>query len=92
MILSATLVVLTLALLSAASPTPQPSGVNIPLHKRKYLTTANGTFNRAAAIKNTDKVAKYVLSHFPLLAPLLTFLPANTFRPSSTTAGTQAVP
>ncbi|PIL25260.1 transporter [Ganoderma sinense ZZ0214-1] len=57
MLLPATTVTLALALLSAAAPSHKPAGVNIPLHKRKTLTTANGTFDRATAIKDAARIA-----------------------------------
>ncbi|KAI1785665.1 acid protease [Ganoderma leucocontextum] len=61
MILPATSVALALALVSAAAPAHQPAGVTIPLHKRNTFTTANGTFDRTAAVKNTAKVANKYL-------------------------------
>ncbi|KAM5544249.1 hypothetical protein V8D89_001909 [Ganoderma adspersum] len=57
MFLPATSVALALALFSAAAPSTKPAGINIALHKRKTLTTVNGTFNRAAAVKEAAKVA-----------------------------------
>ena len=81
MLLSATSVALALALLSVAAPSAKPAGINIPLHKRKTLTTVNGTFNRAAAVKEAGKVAEYVPS--PLSFELFTSFtspPSKYFR------------
>ncbi|PIL25267.1 transporter [Ganoderma sinense ZZ0214-1] len=58
MLPSAAAVALALALLSAATTSPKFGGTNIPLHKRKSLITVNGTFDRAAAVKDAAKIAK----------------------------------
>lgn len=62
MFCKASLVTVALALIAAASPVAQESGVSIPLAKRATLTNADGTFNHDKAVLHNIKTHKYVFS------------------------------
>ncbi|KAI0358653.1 acid protease [Trametes cingulata] len=53
MFCKASLITVALALIAAASPVQENSGIRIPLAKRSSLTNEDGTFNREKAIIST---------------------------------------
>ncbi|KAI0335089.1 acid protease [Cubamyces sp. BRFM 1775] len=55
MFCKASLITVALALIAAASPVEEKSGIRIPLEKRSSLTNADGTFNHEKAILSTAK-------------------------------------
>ena len=60
MFCKASLITVALALIAAASPVQEKSGIRIPLQKRSSLTNADGTFNHEKAIISTAKTIKSV--------------------------------
>ena len=45
------LALVTLVINAAAAPVERPAGISVPLHKRGYLTTPEGVFDRSKAIR-----------------------------------------
>ena len=56
------LVTVALALIAAATPIAQETGIRIPLEKRGTLTNADGTFDHDKAIHQSVKTFKCVLA------------------------------
>ncbi|TBU46767.1 acid protease [Dichomitus squalens] len=57
MLCKVTLIAVAIAQLCVAAPAHRDVGISIALQKNSSLTTANGTFNHAAAIRHSVKVA-----------------------------------
>jgi len=45
------LAIITLVIQAAAVPVNRTTGISVPLHKRGYITTSDGVFDRAKAVR-----------------------------------------